>query len=127
VPSSNSPITQYNIRYYDTKSKQQVYEATTAQTSFTATNGIIAGHSFMVSVSAQNQVATSLHSESLLVLAASCPSMPQNLQVGVNSNSQQIVLNWDPPASTGCTPVLDYVVWMNRALNGFSIVQSNVA
>lgn len=79
----------------------------------TVPNAIIAGETYVVRVSARNNVATSYASEAVTIMAICCPGAPMNLRGDqATSTNKNIGLLWQP-AQSDCAPITDYRVFRN--------------
>ncbi len=108
APSNNgSPITQY-ILYKD--NGLGIFYVIYRGLSLTYTDyGLADGGSYTYKVVAVNAAGTGTESDTLVGIAGSLPSAPQNVRI-VTESSTELKLAWDAPADTGGLAISSYIV-----------------
>lgn len=108
VSDGGSPISHYRL-YRGTSSDRKLVLATTSNFTYTDT-GLTNGATYYYQIAAVNAVGIGPRSnEASSTPQATTPSAPQNLRASPTTDN--ITLNWDPPASNGGATITAYTIY----------------
>jgi len=115
VSDGDSPITNYRI-YRGTTPGGEVFLTEIGTETTHLDLGLINGQTYYYTVSAVNGVGEGPQSDEASATPATFPSEPQNLRA--TPGDELATLSWDPPASDGGQPIINYRIFKGTTSGG---------
>lgn len=89
--------------------------------SYTITSNLQAGNTYLISVSAYNDVGESVLSPSNSIMAAKVPNAPTNVHM-IDQSATMIEISWETPDNGG-TPLTTFTIYSDQGTDGATFTE----